>query len=51
MKSREERIAWGDGYNAYQEFASVRENPYDPNTEEELFEAWKDGWYQAAYDS
>ena len=39
--------ARADGYRAYTDGLKVEDNPY---TDDALFEAWKEGYYDAAWD-
>lgn len=50
MKSEAEQDAWQDGYRAYCNHLSQDLNPFNNNDEWELYKAWRDGWYDAAWD-
>ena len=47
MHAREARR---DGYQAYVKGLSTQDNPHDSCAEEELWQAWLDGWHDAAWD-
>ena len=42
--------AYEQGYRSYQDGFSIENNPYDPWNEEQLWEAWKEGYYDAGWD-
>ena len=46
--SREE---WKEGYQAYFNNRKLDDNPYNTDEEYEKWQSWKDGWYEAAWDS
>ena len=55
----EEKDAYDDGYQAYMDWMhpsdlattqTIPENPYCSTTQENLWEAWKDGYYVAGWD-
>lgn len=39
-----------DGYRAYMDGLKTVDNPYDSWAEEELWQAWLEGWHDAAWD-
>ena len=47
MNAREARR---DGYQAYMDGLRTQDNPHDSCAEEELWQAWLDGWHDAAWD-
>ena len=48
-KNEATNYAWVDGYGAYLQDFRLADNPYDPTTETVEYEAWKDGYYTAAW--
>jgi len=43
--------AYWEGYDAYKDDKSVEDNPYCATLEEKCWQAWKDGYYDAAWDA
>jgi hypothetical protein len=48
------KVAFKQGYRAYQDGLKISDNPYFTGVaetfDEELYENWIDGWYQAGAD-
>lgn len=53
-QNAELKFAFQEGYKAYQNDQKVTENPYSPmgvgTYEQDLYDEWIDGWYQAGSD-
>jgi len=50
FRTADEENAFWEGYSCYQNNGSVDDCPYTSVEEENLWEAWKEGFYAAAWD-
>lgn len=52
LREMQKRDAWDDGYGAYLNEKYLDANPYDTNDVEwDLYDAWRNGWFDAAWDN